>query len=469
MSKRPDLPEGSRPAGNTLLQAALCPSCRQAVKNTESSITCSNCSRTYPRLGEIPVLLTDPDAYLDSCRQQLELLRHEAEETVRLIENELAAADVLPITRARGQAAIGGILGQLNDVEALVGPLLPAEGGERVGRAPDQRASATLEYLPYLHRDWGASSDVDGENERALSTLEHVRNGRALGRTLILGAGACRLAYDLHHRDPSTEIVALDLDPVLFSAAQAVTCGGAVSICEANWEICEVERSTAERTLTAPDGPVSRDRFHLVIADALDPPFAPQSVDTVVTPWFIDQAPEDIRDLISTLYRLIVPGGLWLNLGPLRYEPEVPIGLRFAREEVFDLAARVGFRMDRWRTDTAPYLVSSLNGRGRIEWVLAFAATKLEAPSIEVPEDGPPAWLIFHHLPIPTFPGQSAFWSETPALEGVVSSIDGNRTLDDIARLVAERMGRSDLSMSQIRGAVRQCLVEVHPEGHSPD
>ena len=101
--------------------------------------------------------------------------------------------------------------------------------------------------------------------------------------------------------------------------------------------------------------------------------------------------------------------------------------------------------------------------------MLAFAATKLEAPSVEVPRDGPPAWLIFHHLPIPTFPGQSAFWSKTPALEGVVSSIDGNRTIDDIARLVAERMGRSDLSMSQIRDAVRQCLVEVHPEGQGTD
>ena len=435
----------------------------------QPSITCSSCSRTYPRLGEIPVLLTDPDAYLDSCRRQLERLRHEAGETVRKIEDELAAVDVLPITRERGRAVIGGIVGQLNDVEALVGPLLPVEATDREGRALDQRASATLEYLPYIHRDWGAPSDVDRENERALATLEEVRDGRALGRTLVLGAGACRLAYDLHHRDPSAEIVALDLDPVLFAAAHAVTRGGSLSIREANWEICEVERSTVERTLTAPHGPVSPDRFHLVIADGLDPPFPPRSVDTVVTPWFIDQGPDDLRDLISTLYGLLAPGGLWLNLGPLRYEPDVPIGLRFAREEVFDLASRAGFQMDRWRTDAVPYLVSSLNGRGRIEWVLGFAATKLEAPSIEVAGDGPPAWLIFHHLPIPTFPGQSVFWSETPALEAVASSIDGHRTLDDIARLVAGRVGRSDLSMSQIRGAVRQCLAEVHPEARGAD
>jgi hypothetical protein len=45
----------------------------------------------------------------------------------------------------------------------------------------------------------------------------------------------------------------------------------------------------------------------------------------------------------------------------------------------------------------------------------------------------------------------------------VVSSIDGRRTLDDIALLVAERAGQPDISMSQVRTAVRQCLQEVHP------
>ena len=81
--------------------------------------------------------------------------------------------------------------------------------------------------------------------------------------------------------------------------------------------------------LTAPNGPVTRDRFHFVLADGVDPPFESGIADTVLTPWFIDQGPEDLRNFISTLHRLLKPGGLWLNLEPLRYEPEVPIALRF--------------------------------------------------------------------------------------------------------------------------------------------
>lgn len=462
---RHDLPRTSAAAGRSLIEAARCPRCAAGIDLGAPAIACPGCARTYPRLGEIPILLADPHAYLASCRRRLTLLEHEVGETVRKVEEELRGADVLPLTRARCRTVIEGIQGQLADVRALIEPLLPAGAPEGRDHPPAEDAPVTLEYLPYLYRDWGSPPEPDGENERALATAEAVLDGRALGRTLVLGAGACRLAYDLHRHHPEAEIVVIDLDPVLFVAACAVTRGDRVSIREANWEICEVEHGWRQWVLAAPDGPVDHDRFHFVLADGVEPPFAPGMADTVVTPWFIDQGPEDVRDLISTLHRLLRPGGVWLNLGPLRYEPEVPIALRFAREELFDLAARSGFRLDRWRTDVAPYLVSRLNGRGRMEWVLAFSATRLEAPpDAGSSEDGPPPWLLFGHLPIPTFPGQSVFWSAVPAFQMVVSAIDGSRTLDDVARLVAERARRSGLSMSQLRSAVRQCLAEVHPE-----
>lgn len=35
--------------------------------------------------------------------------------------------------------------------------------------------------------------------------------------------------------------------------------------------------------------------------------------------------------------------------------------------------------MDRWQAGSMPYLVSNLNGRGNVERVLAFAASRLDA------------------------------------------------------------------------------------------
>ena len=327
-----------------------------------------------------------------------------------------------------------------------------------------EAAPATLHHLPYLYRDWGWPSEADGENEQALSKVVEMLGDNEPGRTLVMGAGACRLAYDIHHRYPDAEIMVMDLDPVLFAAAYAVTHGESLTIREANLEMGDLSQAVRQWSLAAPQGPVDDARFHFLMADAVDPPLEAGVFDTVLTPWFIDQGPEDVRDLISTLHRLLKPGSRWVNLGPLKYDLDTPVSRRYAREELFDLAERAGFRMGPWKSATVPYLVSKLNGRGKVEWVLAFSATRLEAPAKgSRDDDGPPPWLVFRHLSIPTFEGQALFWSEASMIRMVVSSIDGRRTLDDIARRVAERADQPDISMSQVRTAVRQCLQVVHP------
>jgi SAM-dependent methyltransferase len=247
----------------------------------------------------------------------------------------------------------------------------------------------------------------------------------------------------------------------LFAAASRIVRGDTVTLREANLEVGELELSSRAWALSAPGGSLPAERFHFLVADAVDPPFEAGAFDTVVSPWFLDQGPGDVRDFVSTVHRLLAPGGRWLNLGPLLYAPETPIGRRFAREELFDLAARAGFHVDRWETASAPYLVSKLNGRGKVEWVLAFSATKLEAASRS--EGGPPPWLLFTHLPVPTFPGQSSIASAPRGSELVLSAIDGRRTQDDIARRIAEHVADGSVTLAEIREAVRRCLADVHP------
>jgi SAM-dependent methyltransferase/uncharacterized protein YbaR (Trm112 family) len=455
----------ANPEAASALDAVRCPRCAKPIQLRAGPTVCPLCRGRYPLLGEIPVLLRDADAYLAACRAQLTLLERQTADTVAAIGEEMRAPDALPATRARCRSMIEAAEGQLADVRALLDPILPPEA-ETTRSGPPIQVPSTLEYLPYLCRDWGWPSEADGENERALAMVASVAEGRPLGRVLVLGAGACRLAYDLHRRDPTAETVVVDVDPVLFAAASRVVRGDTVTLREANLEVVELERSSRVWVLSAPGGALPAEGFHFLVADAVDPPFAPGAFDTVVTPWFLDQGPRDLRDFVSTVHRLLAPGGRWLNLGPLLYAPEIPIGRRFAREELFDLAARVGFHVDRWETASVPYLVSKLNGRGKVEWVLAFSATKLEASteSASVPEAGPPDWLLFTHLPVPTFAGQSSVASAPRGSELVLSLIDGRRTQDDIARRIAEQVeGSSAVTLAEIRDAVRRCLVDVHP------
>jgi SAM-dependent methyltransferase len=259
---------------------------------------------------------------------------------------------------------------QLDEIVALVGASL---GGAVVGTSAGL-PRGVVEYGYYLHRDWGWDEGDASENQASIDAIRAVTSANELGRTLVLGAGGCRLAYDLHRQLRASETVVVDIDPYLFVIAEAVVRGREVRLTEASLNVLEGGCASARRTLRAPHGPLDAERFHFVFANGLEPPFADGSFDTVVTPWFIDRVPTDLAAFLETMARLLRPGGRWINQGPLLYPAETPVHQRYAREEIFEMAEGAGLSMNRWSRTSRPYLVSPLTGSGRIESVLTFEA-----------------------------------------------------------------------------------------------
>src|SRR5262245_9389820 len=134
---------------------------------------------------------------------------------------------------------------------------------------------------------------------------------------IALGAGACRLPYDLHRSDPDADTLALDIDLFTFTVAETIIRGGSAAMTEANAEVTELGRIATRWPLTAPHGPIDESRFQFLLADGLRPPLAADAFDTVVTGWFIDLVPTDLPAFIETVHRLLTPNGQWLNIGPL--------------------------------------------------------------------------------------------------------------------------------------------------------
>lgn len=446
----------------SVLEFVRCPRCGAGLDLRAATISCTACRRSFPRLGQIPVLFVDPDAYLCVCRRQLFQLEHRLTATARAIEEQLQAPDILPETRTRCRGLVEGAQAQVDDIRAILTPLLPADPAGLDSRGADDDNSSLLAHVSYLFRDWAWPADQDGENERAFALLQAVIEGRDLGNALVLGAGACRLAYDLHRRCSTGETVVVDIDPLLFAVAHTVIRGGSVLFREGYADINELGNTFKEWRLAAVHGPLDEQRFHFLLADAIEPPFLDATFDTLVTPWFVDAIPADLCDSISTIHRLLKPGGHWINWGPLRYGANVPVLRRFTREESFALMQRAGFSVDKWETASVPYLVSKQTGRGKVEWVVSFSATKLDAVPDDRADLPPPSWVLFRHVPIRPFPGQALFWDQDSFNRLVVSLIDGRRTLDDIAAHVASQTARQDVSRSQIRAAVRQSLLRVH-------
>ena len=349
----------------------VCPLCHGRL---DAALGCEWCGLTYPRLGSVAVLLPEPSARVALWRMQLGLVLAQASETIHALAAQAATPGLGGATLTRLRELARSIAEQADDLSVIIRPALgePLPARDDVGLP-----RGATDYLGLTLRDWAWSDGRDEENERALAAIGRVGAGRPLGRTLVLGAGACRLAYDLHVHCGGTETAALDLDPFLLLVGEAVIRGAQVGLTETSVNAPEVEPLSRRWTLSAPAGPLDAEAFHFFLADGTAPPFADGTFDTVVTPWFIDQVPTDLAALLRRLHDLLRPGGRWINHGPLIYPPDaLPIARWYSRQEIFDLAAEAGFRLGAWESAAQPHLVSPLTGRGLIENVLTFEAAR---------------------------------------------------------------------------------------------
>jgi uncharacterized protein YbaR (Trm112 family)/SAM-dependent methyltransferase len=427
---------------SALLDLLTCPACQQQLTEQGGVYQCARCRAEYPTLGGVPCLLPEAERWRASWRLQLDELTRAAEQTVLMFEKELRKPALLANTRLRLQTQILLTRKMLAEVVAIIEP---AAGPNPHNPLPAPRIDP-LNTFHYLHRDWAETA----ENAKALACVERVLGDAPLGRLLVLGAGAGRLAYDLHRTKRAALTVALDIDPLVALVAQQMASGGRIELTEARSNATEMTRFGALRTLQAPAGAVQR--FHVLLANGLQPPLRDHVFDTVLTPWFIDVVPPDLRDFMSVLSRVLVPGGRWLNYGPLLFPPSRPAAYRYAREEVAEIARAAGFHITLETDELVRFAYSPLAARGRLEHCVAFSAQK-SSPNAD-------AWLQIPHLPIPDFPGRAELRHESAAFNAIIALIDGQRSINDIAI----RLGAGpDVNLGGMKDAVRLCLQTIHP------
>lgn len=325
-------------------------------------------------MRSVAVLLPQPELHVAYWRRQLGLVLQQGDETPRALRTQAAEPGLTASTPARLESLARAIAEQVAELASVVGPAL---GGPLPPIDGIALPRGTTDYLTCLFRDWAWWGGHDPENSRAAAAIRAVAGGRPLGRTLVLGAGGCRLAYDLHLREGSTHTTAVDVDPFLLAVAEAIVRGATIQLTESSVNAPEVDRAGRRWTLAAPEGPLGEDGFAFVLGNGLEPPFLDQTFDTIVTPWFIDQVPTDLPALLCRLHALLVPGGRWINQGPLIYRGDaLPVSRWYTRQELFELAGTAGFQVGAWESASQPHFVSPLTGRGLLENVLTFVATR---------------------------------------------------------------------------------------------
>lgn len=422
---------------------------------------CAPCATDYPRLGGLPWLLPAPQARIVEWRQRYRLLERELESAQQLIAERLQDVGLPAAGRERLERLRAGQAAQVAELRALLAPLDPAGSIARLETLLALRTRTPLSqdlgsYYVNVHRDWCWG---DAENEASLRLVRDLMAGLAPGRMLVPGAGAGRLAYDVHQDLASTETLALDLNPLLAWIGARVAAGETLAL----HEFPVAPRSDTDvavaRRLRAPQP--ARPGLRFIVGDALRPPLARGSFDSILTPWFVDIVAHPFTQVATQVASLLRAGGTWVNFGSLSFNQRDPAACHGPRE-VVELLEASGFEVVRTIDRELPYLQSPASRHARLETVFGFAARLREAAPAAAVLDNLPAWLGDPTQPVPLLPHFQAQALANRIVAFTLALIDGRRSLGQIAAYLVEQ---KLLLPGEAEAAVRSFLIAMYEEG----
>ena len=439
-----------------------CPRCdKTPLDETGGVYSCKACKIDFPSIDGIPWMFAEPQASLGEWRGRLQFALQSLSHEVASLDAELKNKDLRPLTRRRIERYRKATDSHRRKLQKLLQPVdvQSLQGSYESYLAMRTRLPADQglnTYYANVHRDWSWGNE---ENKASLKQLQSVLHDSAeLGNVLVLGAGAGRLAYDLHMQMDCAATVAMDFNPLLLLIAKSVVGGDALKLYEFPIAPKSLEDDAVLRTLSAPD--VVRDGFYLVLGDALRAPFAPESFDTVVTPWLIDIISEDLPTLAERINTLLKPEGRWVNFGSLAFAtPER--ARRYSPEETKAIVAESGFSDPYVSEATIPYMCSPASRHGRQERVFSFSAWKERGVKAPGRHRALPDWIVTGKEPVPLTQAFRSQAMTTQIYSFMMSLIDGKRSIQDMA-IVLEK--QKLMTRAEAEPAIRSFLTKMYDD-----
>ncbi len=449
-------------AMNNLSSLLACPRCDKTPLDAgDDAHHCKACKIDFPTVGEIPWMFAEPQATLGEWRGRLQfVLQHLSQETAGL-ERELKNKDLSQLARRRVERYRKCVESHRRKLQKLLRPLdvQSLEGNYESYLALRTRLPADQglhTYYANVHRDWAWG---DEENQASLKQIQAVLHDHAeLGNVLVLGAGAGRLAYDIHTGMQCTSTIAMDFNPLLMLVAKAVTKGEQLNMYEFPIAPLALEDDAVLRQLTAPEA--VDENFHLVLGDALRPPFPEKSFDTIVTPWLIDIISEDLPILAARINRLLKKEGRWINFGSLAFTSSKKTRC-YSPEEVKAIVAENGFSDPYVSQATIPYMCSPASRHGRQERVFTFSAYKERNASKPDRHRALPDWIVTGDVPVPQTQSFKQQAMTTQIYSFIMSLIDGKRSIKDMAGVLESQ---KLMTKEEAEPAIRSFLTKMYDD-----
>lgn len=420
----------------TLSDFSCCPSCGAAPLSSDGgeALRCSGCARVFRQRGGVWCLVPDPDVWAAVWRRRFDSYAERVQQQLRALEVQDSDPSALASTRRRLKRVGAALkeqhaelakhfmqLGANDAAQPSAGPLASLFGSAG-------GASAVLKCYENLFRDWSWGA---AEAQQSLDLVRRLAPAR-LGKLAVYGAGAGRLAVDVHTELGPECTVGVDLNPFPLLVASRLVRGEVIRLPEFPVGPHGEDDAVVQQTLRC-SAPVDA-RLSFAFADVLCPPFAAGALDSVLTSWVVDAVDAGLDRTIAAIQRVLRPGGVWINVGPLRFDG--PVREAHGIEEAVEMAERCGFELQRRFSQEVDYFHSPHSGSRRRETVFCFAAQNTHSASAPRQTGVRAPWLLDPRRPIPISPDVQALRRSSVLTSGITSLVDGTRSLSDIAQLL---------------------------------
>jgi hypothetical protein len=432
------------------------PCCSTKVEFQNKTLNCSQCSTEFPSLGGIPWLYKTPTTVISDWRNRYNYAMAILNDEIQSIKQALKDDELAPLTIERLRKLLQAKAEHGKAIHKILAPLEVKEVDQveyHIALRNKLPESQTLmSYHTNIFRDWAWESD---ENQASVECLRPYFASRPPGVMAVLGAGGCRLAFDLHHEFKATQTIMVDVNPLLFYLAHRVISGRNVTLYEFPLAPRSLDDFAIKQKLNAPAKPQSN--LSMIFADAMNPTFPRASLDTIVTPWMIDIVPQEFGHWATKLGASLKQGGRWINFGSVAFNSRNPAHC-YSHEEVLDKVEAAGFKVRHYQIAEIPYLQSPHSSQIRRERVLCFDAEKTaDLPATDT-FSFLPSWLTEDEA-IPMLPEFRRLHLINQTFNRVIELIDGKRNVREIGKLTAPSFGLDD---NQGQELVRRLLTSVY-------
>jgi SAM-dependent methyltransferase len=437
-----------------------CLQCRSSLTADALGMHCLGCGKHYPVIVGIPILVSDPAAYLRSeialltrasleGRQRRDSFDRIGPETGLTNASLDRHRDVLDAEIARAETFLA-----LLEPAAEVFETLNDSAGQSLGA---RRSGWTFDSLfPYLLRDWTNTSELEAAKSKIAAALKHVFPDPSGKLIAFAGCGAGGLLTEIATH--FERVLGFDLTLPILAAARHLIKGKSLDMALPR-SINELGRIS----LRGRDAASISSHIELVAMDAFDTAFADASIDCVITSFLIDLIP-DPRRLADEVHRILSSNGVWINYGP---SGPLKALWRFDQTEgaaFFEAAGFTVVQAEAYRTTYLDlsrdcpswsfqnhmcYLTSARKASRRAEKVKGITPSPAELPDI-VPQHYAGAHLIerqsfgaeptrttiYRYERIPGRPESVEIDSDTAR---ILALVDGKRTVREIVDLLEQR------------------------------